>query len=139
MAPRREGQTAPFARLDYIYTPSRDVAQDVRFFREVMGGRIAFAIDAMGARVAKIELTPDPPHVLLADHLEGDRAVMVYRVADLDRAVKKLRKSGWKKGRSIELPVGSAFSLSSPGGHRIALYEASRPFVEKSFEGRFDF
>jgi hypothetical protein len=140
MAPEKRRQSAaPFARLQYIYTPSRDVANDVRFFTDVLGGRLVFAIEAMGARVAKIALTRDPPHVLLTDHLEGDRPVLVYRVADVDKTVSRLRKNGWKKGHSVELPVGPGFSFSSSGGHRIAVYEASRSSVEKSFEGRFDF
>jgi len=137
MAPR--AAKPPFLSLDYIYTPSRDVAKDLRFFVDVLGGRLAFAIDAMGARVAKVELSGGPPHILLTDHLDGDRPVLVYRVADLDKAVGRLKKSGWKKGRGVELPVGPAFTFSSSGGHRIALYEASRSFVEKSFEGRQDF
>jgi hypothetical protein len=129
----------PFMQLDYLYTPSRDVAKDVKFFTGVLGGRLVFAIDAMGARVARVELAAGPPHLLLTDHLEGDRPVLVYRVADLDKAVSRLKKNGWKKGRAVELPVGPAFTFGSPGGHRIALYEASRSFVEKSFEGRVDF
>jgi hypothetical protein len=93
----------------------------------------------MGARVAKIELTEGPPHILLTDHLDGDRPVLIYRVAALEKAVARLKKNGWTKGRNLELPVGPAFSLSSPRGHRIALYESARPGVEASFEGRFDF
>jgi catechol 2,3-dioxygenase-like lactoylglutathione lyase family enzyme len=137
MAPRVA--KLPFLSLDYLYTPSRDVAKDVKFFTDVLGGRLVFAIDAMGTRVAKVELAAGPPHILLTDHLEGDRPVLVYRVADLDKAVARLKKNGWKRGRGVELPVGPAFTFTSGGGHRIALYEASRSFVEKSFEGRFDF
>jgi predicted enzyme related to lactoylglutathione lyase len=129
----------PFLSLDYLYTPSADVARDMKFFNEVLGGRIAFAIDAMGARVAKIELTPGPPHVLLTDHLEGDRPVLVYRVADLDDAVRSLRRRGFRKGRDVELPMGTARSFSAPGGHRIALYEMARPGVVDHFDGRRDF
>lgn len=135
----RRAAKLPFLSLDYLYTPSRDVAKDVGFFVEALGGRLAFAIDAMGARVAKVELSGGPPHILLTDHLDGDRPVLVYRVADLEKAVGRLKKNGWKKGRGVELPVGPAFTFSSSGGHRIALYEASRSFVEKSFEGRLDF
>jgi hypothetical protein len=130
---------APFEALDYLYTPSADVAADMNFFSEVLGGRIAFAIDAMGARVAKIELTSGPPHILLTDHLEGDRPVMVYRVTDLDEAVKTLRRRGFRKGRDVELPMGTCRSFSGPGGHRIALFEMSRPGVVDHFEGRRDF
>ena len=130
---------APFESLDYLYTPSADVAADMRFFSEVLGGRVAFAIEAMGARVAKIELTQGPPHVLLTDHLEGDRPVLVYRVADLGEAVRALRKRGFRKGRDVELPMGTCRTFSGPGGHRIALYELTRPGVADHFDGRMDF
>ena len=137
MTPKPAG--GPFLQLDYLYTPSADVARDVVFFTEKMGGRLAYAIEAIGARVAKIELSAGPPHLLLTDHLDGERAVLVYRVATLARAMKQLEANGWKRGREVELPVGPAFSLTSSGGHRIALYEATRAQVEKSFEGRKDF
>ncbi len=129
----------PFESLDYLYTPSADVAKDMRWFAEKLGGRIAFAIDAMGARVAKVELTQGPPHILLTDHLDGDRPILVYRVKDLDAAVHAMRERGFRKGRSVELPMGTARSFSGPGGHRIALYELSRPGVVDHFDGRRDF
>jgi hypothetical protein len=129
----------PFVQLDYLYTPSRDVAKDMRFFADKLGGKLVFAIDAMGARVAKVELTGGPPHILLTDHLDGERPVLVYRVTDLDRAVKQLKARGWTRGREVELPVGPCFTLTSGGGHRVALYEPVRREVEAHFEGRFDF
>jgi hypothetical protein len=138
-AKKASRRALPFVQLDYLYTPSRDVAKDVRFFTDVLGGRLAFAIDAMGARVAKIELTAGPPHVLLTDHLEGDRPVLVYRVDDLDAAVEELKGRGWKKGRAVEIPMGPCYSFTSPGGHRVAVYELSRPGVADHFEGRKDF
>ena len=129
----------PFTRLDYLYTPSTDVAADVRYFTEVLGGRLGFAIDAMGVRVAKIELTGGPPYVLLTDHLEGERPVLVYRVSDLGESLAALKKRGWKKGTNLEIPMGPCCSFISPSGHRIALYELSRPEVADHFEGRRDF
>jgi hypothetical protein len=42
----------PFERLDFIYMPSSDVAADGAYFTEILGGRIAFAIEAMGTRVS---------------------------------------------------------------------------------------
>lgn len=129
----------PFAQLEYLYTPSRDVAKDAKFFTEKLGGRLVYAVDAIGARVARVDLTPRPPHVLLTDHLDGDRPVLVYRVGDLESAIEDLKAKGWRRGREVELPVGAAFSFTSPGGHRIALFEATRADVEKGFEGRRDF
>ncbi|HEY0832215.1 MAG TPA: VOC family protein [Candidatus Dormibacteraeota bacterium] len=130
---------SPFLHLDYLYTPSRDVAGDARIFTDVLGGRVAFAIDGMGARVAMIELTDGPPHVLLTDHLEGDRTIYVYRVDDLRKAAAALKKRGLKDEKRLEIPMGPCSSFTTPSGHRIALYEASRPGVLEHFLGRKDF
>lgn len=64
----------PFRQLDYLYTPSHDVARDAKLFVDLLGAKIAFAVEGMGARVAMVQLTEEPPHVLLTDHLEGERA-----------------------------------------------------------------
>ena len=130
---------APFVQLDYLYTPSSDVAADARYFTEVLGGTLVFSIEGMGARVAKIELTDGPPHVLLTDHLDSDRPIYVYRVEDLDRSMSELKKRGWKKASTLEIPMGPCCSFATPSGHRIAIYELSRPEVAKHFDGRFDF
>jgi hypothetical protein len=131
--------SAPFLQLDYLYTPSNDVAADARYFTEVLGGTLVFSIDSMGTRVAMIRLSAGPPHILLTDHLEGDRAIFIYRVPDLPKALAGLKAQGWKKKQSLEIPMGPCCSFATPGGHRIALYELTRPDVVKHFEGRRDF
>jgi len=128
-----------FLQLDYLYMPSRDVRADLRFLVDVLGGRTVFAIDGMGARVAMVELGEPPPHVLLADHLEGETPVLVYRVADLDAAMATLRQRGWKGGTRLEIPQGPICSFVDRGGHRLAIYQLTRPQVIESFAGRRDF
>ena len=128
-----------FEQLDYVYMPSRDVAADVGFFTEVLGGRLVFAIDSMGTRVAMIELTDGPPRILLTDHLEDDRPILIYRVADLDAAVAGLVERGWQDSGRLEIPSGPCVSFQSVGGQRIALYQRTRPEVEEHFAGRRDF
>jgi hypothetical protein len=132
-------QVPPFEGLDFLYTPSRDVAADVADFTAVLGGRLVFAIDDGGIRVAMVELADGPPSILLTDHVEGDRPILVYRVADHGAAVAALKKRGWKPERSLEIPHGPCSSFRSPGGHRIALYQLTRPEVGRHFEGRRDF
>ena len=105
----------------------------------MLGGKLGFAVDGMGARVAMIELTDGPPHVLLTDHLDGDRPIYIYRVDDLRKAVSALKKRGLENERRLEIPMGPCSSFVLPSGHRIALYEASRPEVLKHFLGRRDF
>jgi hypothetical protein len=130
---------APFDRLDFLYVPSRDVAGDLAFFEDVLGGEVVFAVDSMGTRVAAIRLSEEPPLVLLTDHLEGDRPILVYRVADLDAALAELERRGWRRERTFEIPHGPICSFSAPGGHRVALYQLTRPEVAAHFDGRRDF
>lgn len=128
-----------FDQLDYVYMPSRDVAADVAYFTDILGGRLVFAIDSMGTRVAMVELSEAPPRILLAGHLEGDVPILVYRVADLDRVAGALRDHGWMDGHALEIPQGPVRSFVAPGGQRLAIYELTRPGAEASFEGRRDF
>jgi hypothetical protein len=77
----RDGPHLPFESLDFIYTPSADVAGDVQYFTEVLGAELVFAIEAFGTRVAMVRLSEQPPRILFAGHLEGERAILVFRVA----------------------------------------------------------
>jgi predicted enzyme related to lactoylglutathione lyase len=132
-------EAPPFTQLDFLYTPSRDVAGDMTFFESVLGGRIVFAVEGMGARVAAIELAEGSPLLLLTDHVEGERAILVYRVDDLEASMATLETAGWIREPTFEIPHGPICSFSTPGGHRIALYELSRPEAAAHFDGRRDF
>ena len=128
-----------FEQLDFLYMPSSDVAADMAYFTEVLGGRMVFAIEGMGARVAMIELSAGSPAVLLADHVEGDRPILVYRVTDLKAVLQELAGRGWEREGTFEIPQGPCCSFRAPGGHRFALYQLTRPEVAAHFEGRSDF
>lgn len=132
-------RSGAFEQLDFLYTPSRDVAADLAYFVDVLGGRAVFAIEGMGTRVAAVELTEGPPLILLADHVEGDRAILVYRVPDLTAALAELEARGWAREHTFEIPHGPICSFRSPGRHRIALYQLTRPEVAEHFAGRRDF
>ena len=126
-------------KLDFLYVPSADVATDAGYWVNVLGAKVVFAVDGMGARVAMLELGSSGPRVLLTDHLEDKRTVLIYRVEDLDRTTKELRSKGWKRGRSLEIPHGPCVSFATPGGQRVAMYQLTRPEAAKSFVGRIDF
>jgi len=128
-----------FEQLDYVYSPCTDVAAELRYFEDVLGARVVFSIEGMGTRVAMLELAEGSPRLLLADHLEGDRPVLVYRVADLAAAVADLESRGWRLGARLEIPQGPICSFATPGGHRLAIYQLTRPEVISQFSGRRDF
>jgi hypothetical protein len=128
-----------FGSLDFLYTPSDDVAADAAYFTDVLGGEQVFAVEGMGARVAAIRMSTDGPLVLLTDHLDGDRTIMVYRVDDLAASLGELQRRGWRRERSFEIPHGPCCSFTTPGGQRIALYQLTRPEAAHHFDGRSDF
>src|SRR3954454_18158035 len=106
---------------------------------DVFRAQVIFAIDDGGTRVAMLELTESPPRILLTYHLDGDRTILVYRVDDLAAVTEGLRSRGWTPGRSLEIPQGPVSSYRWAGGHRVAIYESTRPGVLAHFEGRRDF
>lgn len=130
---------APFESLDFLYTPSRDVASDMTDLVDTLGARVVFAIDDGGIRVAMLELTDGPPNILLTDHVDGERPIMVFRVADHRAAVEQLRSGGWTTARSLEIPQGPCTSFRTAGDLRIAVYQLVRPQVLEHFAGRRDF
>src|SRR6185436_10841060 len=112
--------------LDFLYVPSADVAADATYWVNVLGARLVFAVEGMGARVAMLELGSSGPRVLLTDHLEDQRTILIYRVEDLVQTEKEQRSKGWKRGRSLEIPQGPVISFATPGGQRVAIYH-TRP------------
>jgi len=125
--------------LDFLYMPSGDVAADLGFYSEFLGGEPVFAIEAFGTRVAQIRLSGAEPRLLLAGHLEGEAPVLVYRVEDLDRSLASLRERGAAVEAEFGIPHGPCAALRTPGGQRLALYELTRPEVDARFVGRMDF
>jgi hypothetical protein len=86
-----------------------------------------------------LELGPSGPRVLLTDHLQDERTVLIYRVDDLDRTMEELHSKGWTRGRSLDIPHGPCVSFATPGGQRVAVYQLTRPEAANHFVGRIDF
>ena len=125
--------------LDYVYAPSADVAADAHWFVETLRAELVFAIDRSGTRVAMLRVGTGGPALLLTDHLPDDRPVFIYRVDDLGATTADLATRGWTPEQTIELPPGACTTFRAPGGHRLAVYELSRPGVVESMAGQRDF
>jgi hypothetical protein len=125
-----------FDRLDFVYMPSGDVAADTNFYAHTLGAEVVFAIERFQTRVAMIRLTEAGPAILLAEHLEGDQPILVFRVDDLGAAEQAL---GSALGEAFEMPFGTVRLVQTPGPQRLAIYEATRADRGASLTGRRDF
>jgi catechol 2,3-dioxygenase-like lactoylglutathione lyase family enzyme len=123
-----------FDRLDFVYQPSRDVAADLAFYVDRLGAQVVFAVERFATRVAMLRVSDDGPHLLLAEHLDGDAPVLVYRVDDLGAARERLPAC-----EPFEFPFGDGLLLSSPVPQRIAVYERTQAERGASLTGRRDF
>jgi hypothetical protein len=128
-----------FESLDFVYLPCRDAAAELATYIEGVGAEPVFAIEAFGTRVAMIRLAADGPALLLAEHLEGEAAVLVFRVGDLEQTVRDLEAEGITVAARFGIPHGPGVELALPGPQRIALYELTRPGAPERLAGRRDF
>jgi hypothetical protein len=124
--------------LDFIYMPSPDPAAELEWFAATLDAEIVFAIEAFGTRVAMVKPGSGPP-ILLAGHLAGERPVLVFRVASLDAAAAELEAAGADVSEEFGIPHGPIREIHAPGGHRLAIYELTRPGRAESLAGRRDF
>jgi hypothetical protein len=127
-----------FGPLDFVYMPSRDVAAELESLSAGLGAEVVFAIEAFGARVAMLK-PGEGPALLLADHVDGERPIFVFRVPDLEQAKDELRGRGTEPGDSFGIPHGDCCSFELEGGHRFGLYERTRPEASEHLAGRRDF
>jgi hypothetical protein len=128
-----------FEQLDFVYQPSHDVAADVEHYTHRLGAEFVFAVERFGTRVAMVRLTPDSPGLLLAEHLHGDQAILIFRVPDLEVAVHQIEERGGDIGSRFEMPYGVGVLLLAPGPQRLAIYQATHAERGRSLAGRRDF
>jgi hypothetical protein len=126
-----------FESLDFVYMPSRDPAVELEWFEQTLGAEVVFAIERFGTRVAMVQ-PADGPAILLAAHLEGERPIFVFRVESLDAAAAELKAAGAQVSEEFGIPHGPIREIEAPGGHRLAIYELTRPERAASIRGRRD-
>jgi catechol 2,3-dioxygenase-like lactoylglutathione lyase family enzyme len=128
-----------FESLDFVYMPSRDPAEELEWFETALGAEVVFAIEAFGTRVAMLRQAELGPPILLAGHLEGERPILVFRVDSLDAAAAELETAGAEVGPEFGIPHGPIREIEAPGGHRLAIYELTRPETAERLKGRRDY
>jgi predicted enzyme related to lactoylglutathione lyase len=131
--------TPLFEALDYLYLPAPEIEAAIAFYTETLGGELLWRIRDGDTWVAAVRLAPAAPLVVLANHLEPGRGLLVYRARSLAETQRRLAGHGWSvEGEPFELPQGPCVVFRDPGQQRLAAYERVRPGVEERFQGRFD-
>jgi hypothetical protein len=126
-----------FESLDFIYTPTADVDAAAAHYHDSLGAELVFKVRAMGTTVAGLRVSEHGPLVLLAGHLQGERPVLVYRVADYAEATGSLEAAGVELAE-LEIPHGPCAAFQALGDQRFAVYELTRPEANRHFSGRID-
>ncbi len=125
-----------FLSLDFLYTPAADVDAAAAHWVDILGARLEWKVRAMGTTVACVRPVKAGPEILLADHVEGETPILIYRVADYGEALERLRAGGLTDIHEVEIPPGPCATFHTPAGQRVGLYELTRP--DAHFAGRID-
>ena len=127
-----------FESLDFVYIPAPDIESSVDYYKNILGGELLWKIHAYGVWVACIVLSDEEPYILLANHIEKNDIVLIYRVSNLEKTAFQLRSKGWKEEKRLEIPPGPCCTFRDPADNHIAIYEKPRPDVMKEFKGQID-
>ena len=93
--------------------PARDIEASVRYDTDQLRGQLVWKIQAFNAWVAAVRLSPTGPLVMLADHLDGDTPLLVYRVEQLETSAAALRLRGWvSENGPFEIPNGPCYTFA---------------------------
>ena len=101
----------------------------------MLGGVLKWRVHKFGAWVACVQISEAGPYLLLADHLQQKKPVLIYRVDNIQKAAHELRSRGWLQADGpFEIPNGPCYTFQDPIGMRLAIYENLRPdvFFEES-------
>ena len=91
-----------------------------------LGAVLEWRVAAIGTVVAAVRVSESGPLVLFADHLEGETAIAIYRVADYAAAVGRLRELDVSAISEMEIPPGPCATFTLAGA-RLGVYELTRP------------
>jgi hypothetical protein len=121
---------APLGRLKYLYVGSNDVAADVAYVRDVLGGVVEWDYEEFDTRVAGVRLADGPLWIIAGHRKPG--VLPVFAVPDVDALVAELRGRGWRHDEGpVEIPDGPCYLFSDPSGNQLAVVGEVRPWAEE--------
>ncbi|HXW38828.1 MAG TPA: VOC family protein [Acidimicrobiales bacterium] len=101
-----------------------DVDEGIRFYTEVLGGRVRADRPDLGIAGAWIDLGPQQIHLVEAPVPRNLGQHLAIRVGDLDAAVAELRARGVEVADPSPVGTGRQTFIDDPAGNPIELHEA---------------
>jgi hypothetical protein len=80
-----------FEWLDFVYLPSSNIQESIRYYTNLLDGELLWKIHAYGVWVTCIKLSNKEPYILLADHIEKKDMILIYQVNSLDKTHSELK------------------------------------------------
>ncbi|MFL5346244.1 MAG: VOC family protein [Hyalangium sp.] len=114
--------------LRYLYVGTARFAEDLAFYREVLGAELVWHFRRFGAEVAAVRLGEGPLYIL-ADHRPAKSTLPIYAVEDLEAFRASAEARGLKGAHSVETPDGPCLVLHDPTGNELGALEEVRPRV----------
>ena len=128
-----------FESLDFLYVPSLNIQDSIRYYTKVLDGELLWKIHEYGVWVACIKISNiKEPYILLSDYIEKKDLLLIQRVNNLDKTFSDLKSRGRIEEKRLEIPNGPCCTFRDPAGNHVAIYENKRPNVMKEFKGRID-
>lgn len=120
----------PLGRLKYLYVGSRDVAADLAYCRDVLGGEVEWDYSEFGTRVAGVRVADGPLWIIAGHRAPG--ILPVFAVADVEATAAAWRGRGWEPEEGpVEIPDGPCYLFRDPSGNQLAVVGEVRPHAEE--------
>jgi hypothetical protein len=117
----------PFGELAYLYIGTDDLAADLAFYDEAMGGDLVWRFQAFGADVAAVRIGTGPL-VVLADHRPAPSVLPIWAVRSIEACAEWLSATGWGEVTTrVSVPDGPCLVLRDRSGNELALLQRDRP------------
>lgn len=111
----------PLGTLVYLYMGTSKFADDLAYYRDILGAPLVWHFNKFGAQVAAFRVAVGPL-VILADHRPAGTCMPVFAVADVDATAASLRARGWQpEAGPFEIPDGPCYTFSDRSGNAFAL------------------
>jgi len=112
--------------LRYLYLGTGRFAEDLSFYRDVLGAELVWHFRRFGAEVAALRLGEGPLYIL-ADHRPAKSTLPIHAVSSLAAFRTAAEARGLKGAHTVETPDGPCLVFQDATGNEVGALEEVRP------------